>query len=77
LWKPYVPHRNDGILYTYVLYIEKNGMGVECSMCRFWWVNLRERDHWRDPDVDERIILRLIFRKSDVGVWTGLSWGKR
>jgi hypothetical protein len=27
-----------------------------------------------DPDVDERIILRWIFRKWDVGVWTGLSW---
>jgi len=29
----------------------------------FWWVNLRERDHLRDPDVDGRIILRWIFRK--------------
>ena len=27
-----------------------------------------ERDHWRDPGVDGRIILRLIFRKWDVGV---------
>jgi hypothetical protein len=24
----------------------------------FWWGNLRERDHWVDPDVDGRIILR-------------------
>jgi hypothetical protein len=24
-----------------------------------------------DPGVDERIILRSIFRKWDVGVWTG------
>jgi hypothetical protein len=23
----------------------------------FWWGNLRERDHWGDPGVDERIIL--------------------
>jgi hypothetical protein len=38
------------------------------------WENLRERDHWGDPGVDERIILRRIFRKWDVGVWTGLSW---
>jgi uncharacterized membrane protein len=29
----------------------------------FWWENLRERDHWGEPDVDERIILRRIFRK--------------
>jgi hypothetical protein len=29
----------------------------------FWWGSLRERDHWGDPDVDRRIILRWIFRK--------------
>jgi hypothetical protein len=29
--------------------------------------------HWRDPCVDERIILRWIFSKWDVGVWTRLS----
>jgi hypothetical protein len=39
-----------------------------------WWGNLREIDHWGDPGVDGRIILRWIFRKLDVGVWTGLSW---
>jgi hypothetical protein len=27
-----------------------------------------------DPDVDGRIILRWIFRKWDVGVWTGSRW---
>jgi hypothetical protein len=26
------------------------------------------------PGVDGTIILRWIFRKWDVGVWTGLSW---
>jgi hypothetical protein len=26
-----------------------------------------ERDHWGDPDLDGRIILRWIFRKYDVG----------
>jgi len=26
------------------------------------------------PGADGRIILRLIFRKCDVGVWTGSSW---
>jgi hypothetical protein len=36
--------------------------------------NLRERDHWGDPGVDERIILRWIFRKWDVGVRTELGW---
>jgi hypothetical protein len=41
---------------------------------RFWWGNLREGDHWGDPGVDGRIILRRIFGKWDVGVWTGLAW---
>jgi len=40
----------------------------------FWWGNLRERDHFEDPHVDGRVILRFIFRRWDVGVWTGSSW---
>jgi hypothetical protein len=40
----------------------------------FWWENLRERDHWGDPDVDGRIIIRWIYRKWGMRVWTGLSW---
>ena len=36
--------------------------------------NLRERNHLENPGIDGRIILRGIFRKWDVGVWTGLSW---
>jgi hypothetical protein len=40
----------------------------------FWWGNLRERHHWGDPGIDGRIILRWVFRKWDVGVWTGLGW---
>jgi hypothetical protein len=48
------------------------GRGELCK--RFWWENLRERDQWGDPGIDGRIILRRIFRKWDVGVWTGLSW---
>jgi len=40
--------------------VARMGGGV-CT--RFWWGNLRERDHWGDPDVDGRIILRRIFRK--------------
>jgi hypothetical protein len=30
--------------------------------------------HFGDPGVDGRIILRWIFRKWDVGVWTGSIW---
>jgi hypothetical protein len=32
----------------------------------FWWGNLRERDHWEDPGLDRRIILRWI---SGSGMW--------
>jgi hypothetical protein len=35
---------------------------------------MRERDHLVDPGVYGRIILRRIFSKWDVEVWTGLSW---
>jgi hypothetical protein len=35
---------------------------------------MRERDHLEDPDVDGKIILRWIFRKWDVKVWTESIW---
>ena len=40
----------------------------------FWWGNLRERDYLEDPGVYGRKILRWIFKKWNVGVWTGLIW---
>jgi len=40
----------------------------------FWWEELKERAQLEDPGVDGRIILRWIFRKWDVGVWTESSW---
>jgi hypothetical protein len=49
-------------------------MGRREACIGFWWGNLRERDQWGDPGVDWKIILRWIFRKWDVGVWTGLGW---
>jgi hypothetical protein len=59
--------------------MEKNEMGRECStyggeercIQGFWWGNLRKRDHLEDLGVDGRIVLRWIFRKWDLGVWTG------
>jgi hypothetical protein len=56
--------------------MEKNEMGGECGAygggercAQGSGGEKRERDHWGDPDVDGRIILRWIFRK-----WEGL-WG--
>jgi hypothetical protein len=42
-------------------------MGEACT--RFYWENLRKRDHWRDPGIVGRIILKWIFRKWDVVVY--------
>jgi len=36
-----------------------------------WLESLRERCNWGDQDVDERIILRWIFRKLEGVVGTG------
>jgi len=36
--------------------------------------NLKERYHLKDPGVDGRIILIWIFRKCDLGAWTGSIW---
>jgi hypothetical protein len=49
-------------------------MGREEVCTVLWWKNLRERDHWGDPGLDGRIILRRIFIEWDMGVWTELSW---
>jgi hypothetical protein len=40
----------------------------------FWWGDLRERDHFEDPFIDRRIILRWISRKWGVGAWTASMW---
>jgi len=57
---------NNELLLLRVSVIEKNEMGGACSKyegreevyTRFWWGNLRERDHLEDHDGDGRIILR-------------------
>jgi hypothetical protein len=51
---------------------EYGGRGETCT--GYWRGNLRERDRLGDPDLDGRIILRWIFKKWDVGAWTGSSW---
>jgi hypothetical protein len=42
------------------------GRGEVCTGC--WWGSLREGDHWGDPDVEGKIILRGVFRK-----WEGVE----
>jgi hypothetical protein len=46
-------------------------MGERRGYTGFWWGNLKEGDHLEDSGVNGRIILRWIFRKWDVVVWTG------
>jgi hypothetical protein len=41
---------------------------------RFWWGNLRERDHFEDLDIDGRIILKWTLKLYDGRAWTGLLW---
>ena len=60
---------------------DKNEMGGACStyegrrvVYRVLVEKLREKDHLEDPGLDGRIILRWIFRKFDVGAWTGSMW---
>jgi len=49
-------------------------MGEGRGVCRGLVGKPGKRDHWGDLDVEGRIILRRIFRKWDVWVWTGSIW---
>jgi hypothetical protein len=46
-------------------------MGREEVCTEFWWETTREREHLVYPGIYGKIILRWIFGKWDVGVWTG------
>jgi len=67
---------NDLYFYTNTFLVIKSRRIRWVGACRtygrnaytgFSWRNLNETDHWGDPGVDGRIILRWIFRKWDVG----------
>ena len=49
-------------------------MGEERGVYGVLVGNWRERDHWGDLGIDGWIILQLISRRWDVGIWTGLGW---
>jgi hypothetical protein len=52
-------------------YVARKGRGE--AYTGFWWEDLRGRDHLEDPGADGKM-LRWIFRKWDLGVWTRSSW---
>jgi len=49
-------------------------MGARRGTYRGLVEKLEGKSHLEDPGGDGRIILRWIFRKWYVGVWTGLNW---
>jgi hypothetical protein len=49
-------------------------MGERKGVYRILVEKLERKNRLGDPGVDGRITLRRIFRKWDVGVWTGSSW---
>jgi len=49
-------------------------MGQKRGCIGSWWGNRRERDLWGDLGVNGWIILGLISRRRNVGIWTGLGW---
>ena len=83
-------HRSPGIDQIPAELIKAGGRTIRCAIHKliisiwnkeelpedFLVGNLRQRDHWGDPDVDGRIILRWIFRKWEGIVGTAWSWLK-
>jgi CRISPR/Cas system-associated protein Cas7 (RAMP superfamily) len=46
-------------------------MGRREACAGVWWGNLRGKDHWVDPGVDGRIILKIDLQ--EVGCWV-MDW---
>jgi hypothetical protein len=46
-------------------------MGERMVHTGFWWGNLRGSDHFKDLGIDERIILKWIFKEL---VWVDGDW---
>jgi len=60
----------------------KDEVGVACrksggeggTPAGFWLGNLRQREHWQDPDADGRTILKMDIQEIGWGTWSGLIW---
>jgi hypothetical protein len=68
---PYIVWVVKARTMRWAVHVARMGRGEVCT--RFWWGNLREIDHWGDPGVDGKIIVRWIFRKWEGVVGTGWS----
>jgi len=75
--------RDDIYIYIHLKSLERYFASLEARRRTYgwgegcigsWWGNRREGDHWGDLGVDGWIILWWIFRRWDVGIWTGLGW---
>jgi hypothetical protein len=57
-WRKFHNEELHGLLTTrrmrWVGHVARMGEGRD--VYRFWWGNMRERDHWGDPGIDGRII---------------------
>jgi hypothetical protein len=51
-------------------------MGERRGVYRVMMGKPEGKNHWGDPGVDGKIILRWLFRKWDEGEWTGSIWLK-
>jgi len=49
-------------------------MGDRRIAYRVWWGYVGKRDHLEDVGIDERIILKWIFKKRDEETWIGRIW---
>jgi hypothetical protein len=49
-------------------------MGTRRGVCGVLVGRAEKKNHSEGPGIDGSTILRCIFRKWDVGAWTGLMW---
>ena len=57
---------------TWAWHVERTGRGEMHK--RFWWGNMRAREHLENVGVDGTMILRWMLKKWVGRAWTGLIW---